>query len=201
MSSIYGCTMNHISKLALVSALALSLITSTAANAAITSGTTNVQMDPGAPGDYENTWSFSDIPSGASDDPFKGPHAKGDFFDDFFTFNVPDSEVITFSAQANLNHGAGAEFFAAGFYILADGTVLGTVFTPINTVEHSIGGGSFTLTSGTYELELVGMFDKRGGTYSGYFDGTPAVPEPSGWALMLAGLGAVGSLVRRRSRA
>ena len=187
--------MNHLKKLAIASARVL--LGATGAHA----GTTYVPMDPGTPGDFENTWSFSDIPSGATDDPFAGPHTKGTTFDDFFEFNVPDSESITFTAQANLNHGSGVDFSAAGFFILADGTLLGSVFTPGGTIAHSIAGGPFTLTSGEYVLELVGTYDRTGGTYSGFFDGlqiAPAVPEPAGWALMLAGLGAMGSLARRR---
>lgn len=53
------------------------------------------------------------------------------------------------------------------------------------------------------------IFNQSGEVHLGTYDGTstflqtpppPAVPEPATWAMMLAGFGAVGSMVRRRRR-
>lgn len=64
-------------------------------------------------------------------------------------------------------------------------------------------GFSFSdLASGNYALNVLGYADgSSGGFYAGGFIAT-AVPEPSAYALMLAGLGVVGFVAaRRRPRA
>ena len=54
------------------------------------------------------------------------------------------------------------------------------------------------LATGTYALEITGTINANGGSYSGLLGTTPSVPEPAGWALMMAGFGAMGMLARRR---
>jgi len=56
------------------------------------------------------------------------------------------------------------------------------------------------LTAGDYHLDISGSFGTRaiGGQYSVSLATVPAVPEPSTYALMLAGLGAVFFVARRR---
>ena len=183
--------MNHLKKLAFVAALTLAGMTVAHADPVY------VPMDPGTPGSFENTWSFSDAPTGASDDPFAGPHTKNTGFDDFFSFNVPDTEYITFTAGSIVTSGKnGVKFDGFAFYTLSDGTLL-----DLDILSHpalSVSGGTYVLTSGTYVLELAGDYASNHGTYGGFFDGQP-IPEPSNWALMLAGLGAVGALARRRA--
>ncbi len=172
--------MNHLKKLALVAAL--SLFGLSAAHAAAVF----VPADPGQPGQTDLIWDLGNATF--------GNHAKGSTFDDFFTFNVPDSESVEFTAQSV---GPGVKFEGFALYITADGTLLDLDILP--TPALSLSGGPWSLTSGTYTLELAGVFTKRNGTYTGFIDGTPAVPEPANWALMLAGLGAMGTLARRRA--
>ena len=57
-----------------------------------------------------------------------------------------------------------------------------------------------TLGAGQYHIDISGMFgpNATGGQYSVALNAVPAVPEPETYALMLAGLGAVGFMARRR---
>lgn len=57
-----------------------------------------------------------------------------------------------------------------------------------------------TLGAGQYHLDISGTFGSNavGGQYSIAMAAVPAIPEPETYALMLAGLGAVAFVVRRR---
>ena len=57
-----------------------------------------------------------------------------------------------------------------------------------------------TLGAGQYHLDISGVFgpNASGGQYSVALNAVPAVPEPETYALMLAGLGALGFMARRR---
>jgi hypothetical protein len=181
--------MNNLKKLALVAALALGGLTS--AQAATEGAGTFVLMNSGDPGDTENTWTLGNAGFGEA-------MKKGDSFIDAFVFNVPDEEIISFGFFSNFTPSGslGVSFSEFGLFEFADGTPIDIETTPIS---HSVSAGYYDLHSGTYEIDIVGKFDKSGGTYGGFISGTPAVPEPAGWALMLAGLGAMVSVARRRN--
>lgn len=196
--------MKHFKQLLLAAAVAL--IGTTSAHATTTTGIAYVPMDAGSPGVFTTSWSFSDQPDGAADDPFKGTHAVGTHFDDLFIFNVPDQETITFDVKA-VKQGAtfGVNFVDSGnggyaLYQYADGTLLG-LGGPTNT--HAIIGGSWTLGSGTYALEIAGVYAVKGGIYAGEIDGVPTpVPEPTSALMMLAGLAGLAGIARlRRNKA
>ena len=77
------------------------------------------------------------------------------------------------------------------------GSLLGT-FTG-NGVTTALG----TLTSGLYHLEFDGPLGPNAlaGKYAVSLDAVPAVPEPGTYAMMLAGLGVLGFMARRRQQA
>jgi len=57
---------------------------------------------------------------------------------------------------------------------------------------------TFMLTAGTYHLHFAGNALKSA-SYSGTIDIAP-IPEPATWAMMVAGIAAVGVAMRRRAR-
>ena len=55
------------------------------------------------------------------------------------------------------------------------------------------------LAAGNYRLVISGVNSASQASYSGNLAIAPAVPEPSTYALLLGGIGAIGLFVRRRS--
>ncbi|HEX7689646.1 MAG TPA: FxDxF family PEP-CTERM protein [Burkholderiaceae bacterium] len=175
-------------------AAALALVGVTGAQAATEIGGEYVPMDPGAPGDFTNTWTLSNadfLAPAAAGGTEKG--TKGDSFIDWFQFNVPESEYVTFGFSSQLNPTAEVSFTGWVIGVPADGSIIDSQGS---LITNALQGPTYFLASGTYEIDVFGTFKQRGGLFDGYIMGN--VPEPSSWALMLAGVGAIGALARRR---
>jgi hypothetical protein len=83
----------------------------------------------------------------------------------------------------------------------ANGDVLGFTFV-LDGGRLDPGQSSFILqartTATSYKSGFMGIIDGSGGSAPGF---VPAVPEPSTYAMMLAGLGLLGFMVRRKAGA
>jgi hypothetical protein len=99
-----------------------------------------------------------------------------------------------FSSVALISYGADNAFGGG------DDQVLKTVMIPSdgNTQDHATLTWDQPITGGAY-LSVNGVVDgSLGGIYSGSISVSP-IPEPESFAMLLAGLGLMGAVVRRRS--
>ena len=130
-----------------------------------------------------------------------------DTFIDTFSFNVQDDEDVSFFGSSLYSPNRATlgkqevSFTSISLYAFNDSTDTYTLAS--SDVASAFFDGELSLTSGLYTLQVNGTINVNGGEYSGQLDFNPtaAVPEPGNIALMLAGLSALGVVMRRRNRA
>lgn len=124
------------------------------------------------------------------------------------TSNFVDRLDFDLASNASFSGGAGSIKVTVGATVKRDISNLGLqIFDSANNLLPTVGGSTTTnltlaspLTSGHYYALITGQgVGTLGGKYGGVFTLSPA-PEPESWAMMVAGLGLV-NLVARRKKA
>ena len=135
-----------------------------------------------------------DLSSGSAG--FSGtPPAGG--FSDSYTFTLPSATAFTASITAVAAGGQDVDFTSialsgpSGLFSFTQVGVDPFEFWTLSTP---------TLAAGAYALTLVGANSAAIGSYAGNVALGPPVPEPQTYALLLAGLAAIGLRTRRRAR-
>lgn len=143
---------------------------------------------------------------------FNGSILAPGAFNDVFSFVLPSSPSAPFSGYTVENFPLttpGGETFNTMLTSLSlvsnpDGVLFNQDDTVLQTVANSMGGDSISLSwgqplQGDAYLSVAGVANgSLGGLYNGAISVSP-VPEPETFAMLLAGLGLMGAVVRRRS--
>ena len=135
-----------------------------------------------------------------------------DTFTDVFTFNITRPfDAAASLTSAYLNTPQTKDLLITGFslyrYDPATQAVLGNAIAGIN--ETGFGSNptdswalsAYGLTSGDYAIRVDGRVRGAGGGAFGADLAISPVPEPGAWAMLLAGMGVVGTVARRRRQA
>lgn len=116
-------------------------------------------------------------------------------FDDSFTFTIPQNGVGSGSISTSFSSGSANKLTISNLFVNGISYALTTT-----AAGQSATVGNIPITFGMLNTIRVVGFTNGSGVYSGTatFAAAP-VPEPSVWAMMIIGFGAVGVAFRRRS--
>jgi hypothetical protein len=149
-------------------------------------------------GAFATTTDLGNLAASAS---FARTVAAGSFMDSW-SFNLGTPSIVAASATnveitfGGFSFGGISDFAATlnGVPLLLQS--LGSSANGVTVTTQVLAGGT-SLPAGTFSLMVSGTAAVGGASYGGNLVATP-VPEPETYAMMLAGLGALGFLARRR---
>ena len=145
--------------------------------------------------------SFADNGGGALDlssgSTFFGRTPTAPSFIDTYTFTVTGSSLLTGSVDSSAIGDQDIDF--TSIMIMQGATTIATFANSGTDAQEHYTLGQTVLTAGSYSLVINGLQSAAAASYGGNLAviATP-VPEPETYALLLAGLGVLGFVARRR---
>jgi len=121
---------------------------------------------------------------------FGDSFASAQSFTDTFTVTLTSDYQLSVTATNTAATGGPISFSAA--------ELLDSSLNSLGPIAFGAVPTTFMLTAGTYYLSFAGSAT-HSSSYSGTIDIAP-IPEPATWAMMVAGIAAVGVAMRRRAQ-
>ncbi len=116
-------------------------------------------------------------------------------FTDMFTVQLTSNHALSITATKTAVTGGTISIPTAGLYDSLNNLV------GLLNFDGASNPTTFNLVAGNYYLKFEGEVLDHAASYSGTIDIGTYVPEPATWAMMIAGIAAVGATMRRRVRA
>ncbi len=137
--------------------------------------------------------------------------SSGTTFWDDYIFTIPNGSANSVTSSINLDTILGLTNLRARLYTgsthetgaVAPGTLIDNWGTTVNfspTVGiTTVVLNPISLLAGTYTLQIKGtVAGSSGGSYAGVLNIAQPIPEPESYAMLIAGLGLMGFMARRR---